>query len=157
MGVELIKQKITKLLFSKLKQIRVENGYQTNLGSNVEQWRIGDFDPAKLPSATLNSVNSQWSSQVSSRHQWSVDYEIEALARAESDPASVLDNLEADLMVALGSEPRLESQNIAPNSRFQITDCEHQVKMADKRIVGIRLRLTASFSTKLWDPYTRDI
>ena len=157
MAGELIKQTITKNIVSRLKKIRVDNGYETDLGLNVKQWRMGEFDTNALPAATLNSINSQWSSQVSSRHQWSVDYEIEAVARAEEDPALVLDNLEADLMVALGSEPRIEQQNIAPNARIQITDCEHQVKMADKRIVGIRLRFTATFSTQLWNPYQRDI
>ncbi len=157
MAGELIKQKITKALIAKLEEITIANGYDTDLGLNVFAWKVGEFNEVDLPACSLNSVNSTWEISSMTRHQWSVRYELEAVARASEDAALVLDQLEADIMRALGSFVRLESQIISPNYHTTIEDCEHGVRMTEKRLVGIRLRFTSTFSTKIWDPYARDV
>lgn len=152
-----VKQLMTDAIQDKLELISIANGYNTDIGTNVFHWRISEFSEAELPAVNIRSTNSRWETLVSFRHSWTVEYEIEAVAHAPTEAGATLNDLEADLMQALGAEPRIEQTFGTSAARIAINDCEHFVKQGNITLAGVRLKLTAFFSTKLWEPTRKDL
>lgn len=146
-----IRQQIIDAIDTRLKTILVVNGYKTNAGQHVYEWRETPLDESLLPAIVYRDVNCDNSFMATGVHFHKMNMEIEVVCAAGTTTPAGAREIIADVVKAIGTD--IEWGNLAINTYPGID--EMQVEQNDKKIAGILMRFEIHFRTKEWDPYTR--
>ena len=101
-----IRQQIVDAVDTQLKTIAVASGYQTNVGSNVHEWRIIAFDPSTLPAIIWRDLDepNDRDTRYSERNKRSLHMQVEILATAPRDYRKIIADVERAVKLAQATD-----------------------------------------------------
>jgi len=143
-----IRQTIMAAFEDRLQTILTANGYQTNLGSNVFEWRGTALEDSELPAVIYRDMADTTALTFGRQeHKLRVDLDI-----FTNSTADVMRKLIADIHTCMASPDTTLgglAEDISP-----VSDETIQTEHEDKKYFGISLKVIIQFVTKIWDPYT---
>ena len=146
------RQTIVTALKTILQTIQVANGYETNAGLNVFEWRGYDIPEAKLPAIDLRDGEELPKPEAAAALRHEMIVEINCFAADPASPA-VLRKIMADVIKAIGADPAFPRiGGVAEDVTFiqqGITEIEHDERFVTAGQVGI----TIEWMTGHFDPY----
>ena len=145
-----IRQQIMDALKTRLKTITTTNGYQTDLGKNVFEWRSSALNSGELPAAIYRDTACETEEQISA-HQHNLSIEVEVIAASGAGTAVEVRQLIADVAKAVGSD--ITFGGLATNT-IPLGD-ESASEQDEKKIGGALIHFAVSFRTKEWDHYSQ--
>ena len=145
-----IRQQIISSLDVRLKTILVANGYQTDVGASVFDWRAEAFEEGDLPALIYrDTVCSTEISNISS-YTHSMTVEVIAVVANET-PMAIIRQIIADLDKAIGVDDRWGNLAVLT----QRTGDESGVEIDEKKFAGCRMTMVITFRTLGWNDYTQ--
>jgi hypothetical protein len=148
-----LRQQIVDAITSRLQEIRIGKVYQLPDGpytcendiKGVYPWRKVPFSKAEIPAIKLDDTSAETSAGPASQHQHKLTFSLEVIV-AGSSSASTVRSILADVVAAIGSDPKwnrlafwteLDGHNI-------------DVEQAGDIIAGAQLQITVTYRTSLW-------
>ncbi|MFA4871378.1 MAG: hypothetical protein WC623_24480 [Pedobacter sp.] len=143
---ETLRQQILDKVKARLQTILVANGYSSNLGSSVFEWRVEPFATSELPALVYRDPSDDISQAEGHRNHLTLEIEIVTA----SETISAVRKKIADVILAIGTDTQWDGLAIdtIPGNDEIIID------QKDKTISGVSMRFTVFFRTKEWKPYT---
>ncbi len=142
------RQRIVEQIKTFLEGITVANGFKTNVGSNVFEWKGSNFTEADLPGIDLRDVGEDVEVQ-GGRHFYKLNIEVEAKVSASTSTESARDVI-ADVITKMG-------QNFNVNNlAHKITPVDNELldfEQGNKKFGTILLRFEVEYATKAFQPY----
>lgn len=143
-----IRQQIMTALIIRLQTITIANGYETNVGGNVNDWHVSNFEETELPAMDVRDVNE--STEVrGSLHQNTLSIEIETKVSGTASATTMRDII-ADVVKAIGTDPSFSglAQNIVP-----VQNATVELDQKDKRIASVLQSFDILYLTTAFKPY----
>ncbi len=143
-----VRQLIVDALIARLQTITTINGYETELGSNITEWRTEEWQESDLPGCDVRDPDE--STEVKGQHHYNtINFEIEAKVQSATAPDVVRDVI-ADINKAIGTDPTFGglAYNVTPVENESI-DFEKK----DKSFGGVTMKLEISYRIKAFQPY----
>jgi hypothetical protein len=124
-------------------------GHKTNLGSNVFEWKLNDFQEADLPGMSLRDVSETIEVKGSS-HYYTLTIEIEAKVQASTSTTEAREVI-ADIMTIIGQNCSLGglAVNVRPVEN-ELLDFEQ----SNKKFGTISMTFEIQYITKAFQPYS---
>ena len=142
------RQQIVTAIDARLKTIRVVNGYETNAGNNVYEWRSSAMIESELPGLIYR--DTQETEALSIGYQvHTLTIEIEGYVVGNAAPAN-LRKLIADVIKAIGVDSLWSA--LAEDTRS--VEETIQVEQEERRIAGTRIKIEVDYRTGIFNPYT---
>lgn len=108
--MSIVEQNIMDALEDLLETITVANGYNSNIGSNVEVWRTIPYNESELPALNIRDIRTDTETIISeganSKADFLMDVQIAVIGKG-SDTAENIKKYVADVDTALGSDSTL--------------------------------------------------
>jgi len=144
-----IRQQIIDAVETRLKTIKVANGYETDIGLNVNVWHVTDLQEPELPAIDIRDTSESIEVR-GGNHICTLTIEIEAKVSGASSGVSMRDIL-ADIIKAVGTDPSFSGlvQETKPlqNDSFGFGK-------QDKTIASILMTFEMRYLVKAFKPYT---
>lgn len=147
-----VRQRIVDAIKVRLGGIALQNGYGTDAGLNVYEWRDNSGEPIQeneLPCITVRDESGQINKLDFDTSEHSLTVDVHALDRGDDAPA-LARRLEADVLVAFGVDPTFGGLC----HYCQAVNSMVEVKQTGKRSAGVRISFDIKFRVKSWDPST---
>ncbi len=144
-----VRQQIVDAFITRMRTIKTINGYETELGSNVTEWRATEWQESELPGCDVRDTGE--STEVKGQYHYNtVSIELEAKVQSATAPDVVRDVI-ADINKAIGTDPSFGglAYNVTPVENESI-DFEKK----DKSFGGVLMKLDISYRIKAFKPYT---
>lgn len=142
-----VRESIVASIITRLQTITTINGYETNLGSNVFDWKVIDVQESDLPCVTVKDTSEDV--EVRGRnHLCRLQIELEAKAAGvdKSIPRKVL----ADVQKAIGVDPNFDNQVTSTEPvENETLDFEQQNKVFS----SIIMKFVVNYATLAFQPY----
>jgi hypothetical protein len=146
------RQQIFDAVETRLKEIQIGNGYETDIGNKSNKWRATDFAADDLPCFNFRDPRCQTDQHTSGIHQHTLDFEVIAVA---ARPATMAADkygrkMIADIITALGVDrtwSRL-AYDTNPQNDTMITE------QNDQLLVAVNVKFQILYRTKSFLPYT---
>lgn len=142
------RQKIVTAIDTALKNIKTTQGYETDLGLNIFEWREEPLQESELPAAIWRDTVAPVVDDTFGEHLHKMSMEIEVIASGASAP-SVLRQLIADVVKMIGAN--LTWGGLAEDARPQTEDIK--TDRESKRIGSALLKFEVLYLTARFDPY----
>jgi hypothetical protein len=146
------RQLICTALDTGLKTILVANGYNTNLGANVFEWRTAPFELTDLPGVIWRDISEDDSNATTGTigyHNHDLKIELKISAASGSVTPAEIRKLLADVQRMIGVDPTWGKLAL----RTSPVSNEIDVEQAEKIIGGITIAIVITYQTKKWNPY----
>lgn len=148
-----LRQRILTALDTRLKTILIANGYETDLGQNVFEWRDTMVQQSELPALVWKDLNEDPSSATVGKtigyHWHDLTVEMSILSSDGSSTPEQMRKCLADVTAAVGTDTTFGGLAI----RTQPVPNEAAVEQADRIIGAFRLTINIHYQTKKWNPY----
>ena len=142
------RQQIVTAIDTRLKLITITNGYETNAGNNVYEWRSSAMIESELPGLIYR--DTQETEALSIGYQvHTLTIEIEGYVVGNAAPAN-LRKLIADVIKAIGVDSLWSA--LAEDTRS--VEETIQVEQEERRIAGTRIKIEVDYRTGIFNPYT---
>ncbi len=142
------RQQIVMAIDARFKTIKTVNGYETNAGNNVYEWRSSPMIESELPGLIYR--DTQETEALSIGYQvHTLTIEIEGYVVGSAAPAS-LRKLIADVIKAIGTDPLWGG--LAEDTRP--VEETIQVEQEERRIAGARIKIEVDYRTGIFNPYS---
>lgn len=148
-----IRQKITDAVSARLALIKTVNGYETDLGLKVFEWRVAEIPESDLPAAVYRDIGCDTSDSEGSSmgyHLHSLNMEIELFASGSTSPATMRKMI-ADVFKAIGVDDTWGGLALTTRPQGDKADVEQEEKKFTNTLVSI----VVEFETLAWDAYTQ--
>ena len=143
-----IRQQIMDAVGTRLRSILVTNGFVTNLGENVHEWRIAPFPingaaGIVFRDTVCNTIQAEG-------HRQSLQIEVDIVARP-GQTAADLRTMIADVYSAIGRDIFWGglAMDTVPESD------EIRIEQGEQRIGGASIKFSIVYRTREWDAYQR--
>ncbi len=149
-----IRQLIINAIDSRLKLITIANGYETNIGGKVFEWRAVPVEEIDLPCIIyrdLSSVNSVLTIGIGGYHESNLNIEVEVICAAGSVTPSTIRKMLADVIKAIGVDATWSG---LASSTDPVSDAI-TIEQNEKIIGGANITFTITYRTKRWDAYNQ--
>lgn len=155
-------QRLINVVKRRFQDIRIANGYQTDLGLRVHLWRDTDnvpFEDPELPALNFRDRSADTEQRVSGIHDHDITFEVEVLTNkftVDHEARKLL----SDVIQAIGvdrqwTEPT-DNPEVVPVKLAVDTfprSWEFGVTAAGKSLAALRLTFVIRQRTKSFDPY----
>jgi hypothetical protein len=145
-----IRQTIMAAFEDRLQTILISNGYQTNLGQNIFEWRGVALEDSELPAAIYRDMQDNIALTFG-REEHKLRIDLDIFAEATPD-AGIMRKIIADIHISMAS-PDTTLGGIAEDI-LPISDETIQTEHENKKYFGISLKIIVQYVSKIWDPYT---
>lgn len=137
-------------IITQLETISVANGYETNIGANVFEWRETPLQESELNCITVRDTNNSTEIAIQ-KHEHTLNLDVEIFAK-NSTP-QLMRKAIADVVKCIGVEakkatPFTVAQSVKPVSDEVIENDQEKVSFS-----GILLKFEIEYVTDPWDPY----
>jgi N-acetylglucosamine-6-phosphate deacetylase len=143
-----IRQQIMTAVDARLKTVTTDNGYNTNLGASVHEWRETALEIAELPGVIYRDI-SQTTVIAVGYHVHNLVLELDIFVSGASAPA-LLRQCIADAITAVGTDRQWST---LAEDTLPVNDENIAIEHEGKRIGGVRLRFVIQYCTQPFDPY----
>ncbi len=135
-------------LITRLQTITVSNGYETDIGSSVYEWRVMNFEETELPAMDVRDKGETVEVR-GGNHDYTLSIEIETRVSG-STAATTMRDIIADVMKAIGTDSSFNSlvQNTKPVQNEIV-----EIDQKDKRISSVLQTFEVKYLTKAFKPY----
>lgn len=144
------REAIMQSIMSALAQISTANGYNTNVGASVHEWRAVPFDPSDLPALNVRDLFEE--TEVGSpQSKWALRtlyVQIEALTVGQGGP-QLAREIVADIERALGNVTAFEdgtSIQVEPTLTGRFLLDQHE-----RAFVGVIYEFKVKYQTRKFD------
>ena len=149
-----IRQQIVTALDTRFKAILVANGYVTNLGEHIFEWRTTEVQEAELPALIWRDYAVSEAIPVtimgaSSLTEQAIDVELDIMAQDGPTTGATIRSLIADVQKAIGVDHTWGGLAIRTDDAGNETGRDQAGKITGS--VTMRIRIT--YRTKLWNAY----
>ncbi len=143
-----IRQQIIDALKTRLEDVTTINVNETEVGSNIFEWRTTDWQESELEGINIRDTNESVEVR-GGNHACSLDIELEAKVAAGTSPAKSRAVI-ADVTKAIGSDPRFGGlvQHTTP------VENEMDIEQKDKKFSTILMKFNLKYVTKAFSPFT---
>ena len=140
-----VREQILAALETRLKTIKVINGYITNLGNSVYHYRAGELAPGELPAVVIRDTASEISPRVGAvEHRVAVDLRVEVTAGATTIQAVY--DLIADVYKAIAVDDRWGGLALDTTPQGEVIE----VGQDERTIGGAAIRIEIEYETNKW-------
>lgn len=146
---ESIRQQIVSAVETRLKTIKVVNGYETDIGLNINVWQTTDFQESELPAIDVRDPSEEVDVR-GGNHICNLTIEIEAKVSGTTSAAAMRDII-ADTIKAIGTDPTFGG--LAQDTR-PVTNDSFGFGQNSKKIASIVMTFEARYITKKFSPYS---
>lgn len=145
-----IRQQIISALDTRLKAILVTGGYETNIGSNVFDWKANSLEEEDLPALIYKdiSVETNIDSLASFAHRMTVQVIVVA---QNSTPMTEIRKAMADVDKAIGVDHTFGNLALLTE---RIGD-ESGIELEERRFAGCQIVYSITFRTSCWNDYVK--
>ncbi len=144
------RQDIIDALDTRLRTILTAGGYETDLGSNVFEWRATALQESELPGLIYRDISCEPVENTASLYQeFFLNIEVEIITVSGSTTASQIRKMIADVYKAIGTDDKWGGLALGT---FSDGD-EMNIEQAEKIIGGATVSFHVHFATVEWDPY----
>lgn len=147
------RQQIVNAIKTRLQGITVANGYQTDLGNAVYEWRLTPYQSTELPCADVRDTTESVEATVEV-HIHKTTMEVKVLGSTGSLPADIRKRL-ADVVKAVGTD--LTWGGLAEDTVAAGQDLiEAEIDITGTGLVKVRAasaRFEVSYTTAPFNPY----
>jgi len=144
-----IRQQIIDAVDTRLKTILVSNGYETDVGKYVDEWRAYPQELAKLPALVYRDSNAT-SESTFGTHVHDLRVEIEVTASGATAPKTIR-KMAADVTKAVATD--LTWGGLAEDTRIEAQPQDIQIEQESKRIASTLLAFNVVYRTERFNPY----
>lgn len=145
-----IRQQIISSVDTRFKTILTTNGYQTDIGANVFDWRAEALEDSNLPALIYRDI--QCSTEISNISSYTHKMTVEAIAVVANDtPVAIIRQIIADIDEAIGVDDRWGNLAVLTE---RISD-ESGIEIDDKKYAGCRITMVITFRTLGWNDYVQ--
>jgi hypothetical protein len=142
-----IRQSIIESVIARLQTITTVNGYETNLGSNVFDWKVIDVEQSALPCVIVKDTTETITTR-GGNHNCVLSIELEA--KSFGSDKEVVRNIIADMIKAIGVDPNFDAKVYGTTPvENETLDFEHH----DKLYSTISMNFEVKYSTLAFQPY----
>ncbi len=145
-----IRQQIIDAIDERFKLIKVVNGYETNLGNSVYQWKAVSYEGADLPLIEYRDISNESGIGPNPTHDHRLTIEAEIVVAAGNTTAAQIRKMIADVKKAIGTDLRWGGLAITTEP---ISD-SMVIEQNEKIIGGVKINFTIIYRTMAWDEYT---
>ncbi len=152
---ETIRQQIINAIDVRLKTILVSNGFKTNLGLNVFEWRVTELTEAELPALIYRDTESAVGDsppESFDRQRQLLDIEIDVVVSGSTAPADLRKAI-GDVMVAIGSTREAREWNDLAEDTIQGSE-SISIEHEERRVAGARLFFSIQYVSGIFNPYS---
>ena len=145
-----IRQTLVDNINTQLQTITTGNGYETNLGSNVFEWRETPLQQSELPGIIFRDPSNQ-QSKTFGKHESTLRLEIEVYTQGL--PA-IMRKAIADVIKCIGVEGlKANPFTVAEVVKFS-GDEEIDASHTEHRFSGVKMTFEIEYLTDPWNPFT---
>lgn len=142
-----IRESIVASIITRLETILTANGYQTNLGNNIFDWKVIDVQEADLPCAIVKDTSEDVETK-GGNHLHSLQIEVEA--KSPGVDRAIPRKIIADVQKAIGVDPNFDSQVYRTEPvENETLDFEQQNKVFSSIII----KFVVNYATLAFQPY----
>lgn len=141
------RQIILNAIDTALKTIKIANGYETDLGNNIFEWREEPLQESELPAAIWRDTDEPVEFTIGA-HEHKLTVEIELYAVGPTSP-TILRKLIADVVKLVGAN--LTWSGNAEDTKPQTEDIKTEKE--SRRIAGALVKFEVIYTTNRFDPY----
>jgi hypothetical protein len=143
------RQQIIDQIKTLLATITVANGFKTNTGSNVFEWKGIDFQDTELPGVDVRDPSEDVENR-GSNHVYTLTVDIEAKVSASTSTNQAREVL-ADIQTLMGSNQNLGGlAHLVRPVQNELLDFEH----ANNKFGSVSIRLEVVYATIAFQPYS---
>lgn len=140
------RQQIVNALDARLKSILVINGYGSDLGTTVSAWRTRPMSPTEEMALVYRDTTAPKTAAEVGRHAHTLTVEM-SLVVQDDTPAETVRDLIADIVAAIGSDPRFGGL-----ARWSTLVSDELTVMQDSgHLAGAALTWEITYTTELWE------
>lgn len=143
-----IRQKIVDAVNSRLETILTSNGYETDVGNSVHEWRSRGFAEKELPAIAYYD-GGEVQEYSHSYQKRTLTIKIHIFASGNDSPKKIR-KMMADVEKVIGTD--VTWGDLADQTKP--IHCDMEVELEDKRVAGALLIYEIFYQTKRFDPYT---
>lgn len=143
-----IRQQIVTGLLVRLRTILVSNGYETNLGSNIFEWKTTDFQPSEMPGAAVRDVPEGPPVVRGDIHMHVLGFSVE-IKVSDADPATVLRAAVADVEKAVGLSPKFSTFLVLN----PVSNPDFDVEQNDSKLGSATVEFSVVYQTPAFAPF----
>lgn len=149
MALTSIRQQILTAIKTRLQTITVANGYETDIGSNVNVWHTTDFQETELPAIDLRDPAEEVETR-GGNHICTLSIEIEAKVSGTTSDVSMRDII-ADIIKAVGIDSTFSGlvQDTRP-----VSNESFGFNQNSKKVASITMKFESRYIIKKFSPYT---
>lgn len=145
-----IRQQVISSVDARFKTILTTNGYQTDIGANVFDWRAEALEDSNLPALIYR--DTQCSTEISNIASYTHKMTVEVIAVVANDtPMPIIRQIIADIDKAIGVDDRWGGLAILTER----TGDESGIEIDDKKYAGCRLTMVITFRTLGWNDFVQ--
>lgn len=145
-----IRQTLINNIKTQLQTITVANSYETNLGSNVFEWRESPLQQSELPAIILRDPSNQLV-KTFGKHESVLRLELEIYT--QGTPATMRKAI-ADVIKCIGVEGKKDNPfTVAEVIKFA-GDEEIETEHTEHKFAGVKMTFEIEYITDPWDPFT---
>jgi hypothetical protein len=142
------RQRITDAVKTGFEAILTENGYNSDLGESVHEWRSRAFAESELPAAVLRDLGETAVAAVGV-HEHSLTMEAEIVLSGHELPAEIR-ALIADVTACIGADVTWGG---LAEATYPPDDEAIAIEQANRQIAGVRIRFVIEYTTEPFNPY----
>ena len=142
-----VRESIVASIITRLATITTANGYETEIGSNVSDWKVTDAQESDLPCITVKDPSEDVETR-GGNHLCRLQIELEAKVAGvdRAIPRKVL----ADVQKAIGVDPNFDNQvTLTEPVENETLDFEQQNKVFS----SIIMKFVVNYATLAFQPY----
>lgn len=143
-----IRQQIVDAILTRMQTILIVNGYETDLGNNVFEWRTTDLQESELPGLIVRDVSEDVAVR-GGNHVCTLNIEVEAKASGTTS-ATVIRDIIADITKAIGTD--INFSNLVQETE-PVENESLGFEQKDKKFSGATMRFNCVYVTNAFDPY----
>jgi len=145
-----IRQQLMDAVNTQLKTILTANGYNSQLGRNVFEWREASLEGDELPGIVYRDREEAAAVTIGA-HEHRLVLEVVVMLSGEEAPTLVRQMI-ADVITCIGTDRQWSTlaEDTAP-----FNDEEIEIEHGGKKYAGISLKFVITYQTLPFDPYTQ--
>lgn len=145
-----IRQRIIDAIDLRMKDILVSNGYETDIGANVEDWLPEGLESGDLPALIYRDITVETENDTFKTFTHRMVVEI-MVAVSSSTPAKVIRKIIADIDKAVGIDHTWGGLALTTDRNGD----EMGVEIAEQKYAGCRIIYTVTFRTEGFNDYVK--
>lgn len=142
------RQQIVNAIDTRLKTILIANGYETNLGQKVYEWRAAPVNENEMPCIIYRDENETIDITIG-KHVHTLSISVDIIA-AKAQNAAAMRKYIADIVKCIGAD--LTWGSLAEDTSPAGSD-DIQIHHQENIISGAGMKFIVQFTTNPFDPY----